>query len=141
MTEAAARPAAGTGVVTDRRPLAILLAEDNLVNRRLVAAVLGDLGHRVEAVADGAAAVAAAARGSFDLILMDIEMPGIDGLEATRRIRALGGGAGRTPIIALTANAEPGDRARVRAAGMNDHVAKPIDLAALAQAIERARTP
>ncbi len=79
------------------------------------------------AVDNGSAAVEAARTGGFDLILMDIQMPKMDGVEATRRIRDLKGELGRVPIIALTANAMPGDREKYLAAGMNDYVAKPVD--------------
>jgi CheY-like chemotaxis protein len=75
---------------------------------------------------------------AYDLVLMDIQMPGLDGIEATRQIRALGGARASTPVVALTANAMVEERATYMAAGMDGHVAKPIELRALAHAISRA---
>jgi PAS domain S-box-containing protein len=117
------------------RPIAtgasLLLVEDNEVNQVLALALLARSGHRVHAVSGGAEAVAAARDGNYDLILMDVQMPEMDGIEATRRIRALEGAKSRTPIVAMTANAMMGDRERFLAAGMDDYVSKPIDRAAL----------
>ncbi len=109
----------------------ILLADDAAANRELVGAVLGQLGLSVETVEDGAAAVDAVSRGKFDLVLMDIQMPGMDGLAATRAIRGLGGVFTHLPILALTANVQPAHLAAYRAAGLDGHIAKPIDFAAL----------
>jgi len=120
-------------------PLRVLLAEDNATNQYLVNAYLRGAGHRVELVTNGTAAVAAAATGGFDLVLMDVQMPEVDGLAATRAIRALPGRAGAVPIVALTANAMPGDRDACLAAGMSDYLSKPIDVAALNDALWRAR--
>ena len=111
--------------------LAVLLAEDHPVNQMVTREMLESGGHRVTLAGDGAEAVERAAAGGFDLILMDMQMPTVDGLEATRRIRALPAPAGAVPIIALTANALPGDAARCRAAGMNGHLAKPVRRQAL----------
>jgi len=119
-------------------PLSILVAEDNLVNQRVIVGYLSRHGHAVTLVGDGREAVEYAARGGFDLILMDMQMPEMDGLEAARRIRALAGAVGRTPILALTANAMPDDAERCRQAGMDGHVAKPIDPVGLAHAMLRA---
>ena len=107
--------------------LSILLAEDNPVNQKVALGLLAKSQHKVTVVANGLEAVAAAAKGGFDLILMDMQMPGMDGLEASRRIRRLPAPAGTVPIIALTANAMRGDAERCHAAGMDAHVAKPID--------------
>ncbi len=109
--------------------LSVLVAEDNPVNALLARALLERAGHRVTHVGDGAAAVASAAAERFDLILMDMRMPGLDGLQATRAIRAeeAARGRARTPIVALTAGAFAEDAAAARAAGMDAHVAKPID--------------
>ena len=120
-------------------PLAVLAAEDNEVNQIVVRALVEQLGHRCDVASDGAEAVQRVAGGRYDVVLMDIQMPHVDGIEATRRIRALEGPASRVPIIALTANALVEERAAYLAAGMNDHVAKPIVARQLADAIERMR--
>jgi signal transduction histidine kinase/DNA-binding response OmpR family regulator len=129
-------PAAATSSTTRRR-LRILVAEDTPANQIVARAILEKLGHRVQIVADGNEAVAAARTGAFDLILMDVQMPNMDGYEATRRIRALDGPAATTPVIALTAFAQDADRERAISAGMTDHVSKPIRAAELGAAIER----
>ncbi|HYE48739.1 MAG TPA: two-component regulator propeller domain-containing protein [Azospirillaceae bacterium] len=123
------------------RPLRILLAEDLAANRLLAAAILGKAGHVVDTAEDGMAAVEKARAGGYDLILMDVQMPVMDGLEATRAIRAMPGPAGRVPILALTANALPEEAARCRAAGMDDHVPKPIERAVLLAALARWGAP
>lgn len=128
-------PAARHDTVAPLPPLAVLLAEDNPVNQLVTREMLESAGHRVTLANDGAEAVERAGGGGFDLILMDMQMPEVDGLEATRRIRALPGGAGKVPIIALTANAQPADAERCRAAGMNGHLAKPVRRQALDGAI------
>lgn len=112
--------------------LSVLVAEDNDINALLVQALLARMGHRVTVVADGAVAVNAVASAHtmgapYDIVLMDLHLPGMDGLEATRRIRALGDSAGSIPVIALTANAFAEDRANCAAAGMNGFVVKPVD--------------
>jgi len=126
-------------------PLEILLAEDNPVNRKLAIALLGKLGHRVTLAVDGNDAIAAFTRGRFDLILMDIMLPGVDGLSAIARIReiearaaAQSGAPSVTPIIALTAHAMQGDRERFLAQGADGHVAKPIRFEELKSAINAA---
>lgn len=113
----------------------VLLAEDNEVNRLMVVRMLERLGHRVDAVEDGRAAVEAARRGGYDLILMDMQMPVLDGASATREIRALPGPAGRVPIAALTADVVSGNRERYLQAGLDGYFTKPIDWNALAGAI------
>ncbi|MBX3519987.1 MAG: response regulator [Xanthobacteraceae bacterium] len=129
---------------TGKGGLSILVAEDNDINALLVQALLARMGHRVTIVGDGAVAVNAVASAHtmgapYDAVLMDLHLPGMDGLEATRRIRALGGAAGTIPVIALTANAFEEDRAACLAAGMNGFVVKPVDRkrleAALAEAL------
>ncbi|WP_184717536.1 PAS domain-containing hybrid sensor histidine kinase/response regulator [Caulobacter sp.] len=110
----------------DARPLKLLVADDNEANRELIGALIRAAGHTVEAVADGVAAVEAARAGSYDVILMDVQMPLMDGLAATRAIRSLAGEPALTPIIALTANVLPDQVAFYRASGMDDHVGKPI---------------
>jgi PAS domain S-box-containing protein len=115
----------------------LLLVEDNAINQALAKAFLARSGYRLDAVGSGAEALAAVQDGNYDLILMDVQMPEMDGIEATRRIRALEGEKSRTPIVAMTANAMLGDRERFLAAGMNDYVSKPIEPAALLAAIAR----
>jgi CheY-like chemotaxis protein/anti-sigma regulatory factor (Ser/Thr protein kinase) len=121
--------------------LRILVVEDNATNRMIATKMLETLGASVETAADGYLGVEAAARGGFDLILMDVQMPGIDGPEAARRIRALGGMVGRTPIIALTANVLSHQRQIYLEAGMDSVVGKPISPAALIMEIARLSGP
>jgi len=109
------------------RGVRVLLADDNEANRELVGTILRSAGHQVELAVDGAEAVARAARGGHDLVLMDVQMPVQDGVSATRAIRALGGPAAGVPIIALSANVLAQQVQAYRACGMNDHIAKPID--------------
>jgi CheY-like chemotaxis protein len=116
------------------RPL-ILLAEDNEANIKTVSKYLEAIGYRVKVARDGVAALKGARAARPDLILMDIQMPGMDGLEATRRIRA-DGDLGDVPIIALTALAMPGDRERCIAAGADAYLCKPVGLKKLADAIK-----
>ncbi|MBO9557267.1 MAG: PAS domain S-box protein [Caulobacter sp.] len=116
--------------------LKILVVEDNATNRLVARRILEQLGAHVETAEDGLDGVTTAARG-FDLILMDVQMPGIDGLEAARRIRKLPGPAAKTPIIALTANVLSHQRAAYLAAGMDGVAAKPIAPAALIAEIVR----
>ncbi|MCF8483142.1 MAG: response regulator [Rhodospirillum sp.] len=119
-----------------RRPLRILLAEDVALNRTILTRMIERDGHRVRAVGNGAAAVAALAMDQFDLVLMDSRMPGMDGLEATRRIRALADRVKATlPILALTANVLPEDAAQFRAAGMDGVLHKPLDMEAFYRAL------
>ena len=108
--------------------LRILVAEDNAVNQMVATKMLERQGHRVLAVANGAAALAAARGGDFDLVLMDVMMPVLDGLAATRAIRALPGAAGQVKVIGLTAGASREDEAACRAAGMDGFAVKPIAL-------------
>ena len=119
----------------------ILVVEDNATNRLIATKLLENLGASVETAADGYLGVEAAARGGFDLILMDIQMPGIDGLEAARRIRALGGPAAATPIVALTANVLAHQRQAYLDAGMDGVVGKPISPAALLSEIAKLGAP
>jgi CheY-like chemotaxis protein len=120
------------------RPLRILLAEDHPVNRRLAQRILEQDGHTVIAAEDGLQALAAVDREPVDLVLMDVQMPGMDGLETTRAIREREKRkAGHVPIAAVTAHAMSGDRERCLAAGMDDYVTKPIHAEALRRLIER----
>ena len=123
-------PPVAAGPELDLEPRAggrILLAEDNEINALLASTILEEAGFSVEAVVNGAEAVEAAKRGGFDLILMDVQMPVMDGLQATRLIRALGGHAASVPIVALTANAMRSDQDTCLEAGMDDFVSKPLD--------------
>jgi CheY-like chemotaxis protein/HPt (histidine-containing phosphotransfer) domain-containing protein/anti-sigma regulatory factor (Ser/Thr protein kinase) len=113
----------------------LLLAEDSEASQLVAAAILRKAGYEVDLVRDGESAVEAAAGGSYDAILMDVRMPGLDGHAATRRIRALPGPAGRVRILALTASAMPADMERSRAAGMDAHLTKPVDRAGLLGAV------
>ncbi|MCR5873552.1 response regulator [Phenylobacterium sp. J426] len=121
--------------------LRVLVVEDNATNRLIATKLLENLGASVETAADGYLGVEAAARGGFDLVLMDVQMPGIDGLEAARRIRALGGAVAATPIVALTANVLSHQRQSYLDAGMDGVVGKPISPALLLSEIARLSAP
>ena len=116
--------------------LAILLAEDNPVNQRIAATMLINMGHSVDIAGNGRDAVAKATLRVYDVIIMDMQMPEMDGLQATKAIRALHGPSGHVPIVAMTANAFSADRNACMAAGMNDFVSKPITARKLFDAIE-----
>ncbi len=116
------------------RPLAVLCAEDNPYGRVIINTILTELGHRADFVGTGEEAVEAVSRG-YDVVLMDVKLPGVDGLEAARRIRGLGGAVGQTPIIGISGRTEAGDEVAARAAGMNSYLRKPISPSALADAI------
>jgi signal transduction histidine kinase/CheY-like chemotaxis protein len=129
---------------TDARRLMVLVAEDNEINALLVQAMLARLGHAPTVVGNGIAAVTAVATAHamgapYDLVLMDLHLPGVDGIEATRRIRALGVEGGNVPVVALTANAFPEDEDACRAAGMDGFVAKPVDRQRLEETMAAAR--
>jgi two-component system sensor histidine kinase/response regulator len=121
----------------------ILLAEDNVVNQRVASGVLEKLGHKVDVVANGADAVAAWRTGRYHLILMDCQMPVMDGYQATREIRAREQGEGkrRTPIVALTADAMQGSDKLCIDAGMDGYLSKPIDRAKLARTLAQHLEP
>jgi PAS domain S-box-containing protein len=141
----------GEGLVGDRRPTKsaglqgagirrgngerILVVEDNFTNREVVLALLRKLGYKAEAVVNGAEAVEAVNRGGHDLVLMDCEMPVMDGFEATRRIR--NSNRPMIPIVALTASAMVADRERCLREGMDDHLAKPVEFALLSEVIAK----
>jgi CheY-like chemotaxis protein len=145
----ASQPAAGAAAAStdgdgdrplgERHPLRILLAEDNAVNQKLALRLLSQMSYGAETAADGQKAIDALERDDFDVVLMDVQMPELDGLEATRRIRK------RWPerelrIVAMTANAMAGDREACLAAGMDDYISKPIRPAELSAALERVQT-
>ncbi|MGA2269802.1 MAG: ATP-binding protein [Bryobacteraceae bacterium] len=115
----------------------ILIVEDNPVNQIVALRAVHGLGYAAEVVSGGEAALEAWGRGSFDLILMDCQMPGMDGYQAAAEIRRRENGAGRVPIVAMTANAIDGDQEKCRASGMDDYLAKPVRLSALARTLER----
>ena len=119
------------------RPLRILLAEDNVVNQKVALRTLAALGYTADLVSDGEQAVRAVREGDYDVVLMDIQMPRLDGLEATRQIRAELGSSHPT-IIALTANALDGDDDRAQRAGMDGYLTKPLRRPALADALAKA---
>ena len=127
----AAEPAAGPAAGPRATPLSVLVVEDNRINRFVVREMLEAEGHRVTEAADGRAGARLAQAQRFDLILMDVSMPLMDGVEATRRIRTAPGGSCKSPIVGLTAHALPGERAGFRQAGMNDCLTKPVTRAAL----------
>jgi two-component system, sensor histidine kinase and response regulator len=120
------------------RPLHVLLAEDNAVNRKVASRFLEKQGHSVEVTTNGAEALAAFARDGFDLILMDAQMPVMNGYDATQAIRAAERGTGRhIPIVALTAHVMKGDREVCLTSGMDDYLGKPIHPQELAAVLER----
>jgi len=119
----------------DTRSLRILIAEDNYINQTVISGMLAPLDCQFDIVPNGLEAVAAVTRSTYDVVLMDIQMPEMDGVAATKQIRSLGGAFGQMPIIALTADAMQGDREKYLDAGMTDYVAKPIDQRELLSAI------
>ncbi len=132
-----ARAQSGTG---DFKGLRVLLAEDDEANQFVATGFLSQFGFEVDVVSDGSQAVERAAAQDYACLLMDVQMPGMSGVEATRRIRAAAGGA-RVRIIAMTANALSGDREALLEAGMDDYVAKPIERGALLEALRRQVSP
>ncbi|MET7245643.1 ATP-binding protein [Methylobacterium sp. EM32] len=119
------------------RPGRLLLVEDIEVNRELACLMLRKAGHSVDVATDGFQAVRAAEAGTYDLVLMDVQMPGLDGTMATRLIRCLPGPAGRVPVVAMTANVLPDQVQSFRAAGMDDHLGKPFTPAELTALLAR----
>jgi PAS domain S-box-containing protein len=135
-----AHSSVAAAVTTASRADSVLLAEDNVVNQKVALLMLAKLGYRADVAANGHEAVAAVKRQRYDFILMDVQMPEMDGLEASRQINALWPNRRDRPwIIALTANAMQGDRELCLASGMDDYISKPMKTEELAAAIERAR--
>jgi CheY-like chemotaxis protein len=134
-------PPVGTGRgIRSVAPLRILLAEDNEINRRVAVRILEKEGHQVFAVEDGRKALDALRSWTFDVVLMDVQMPVMDGLEATRAIRqSERQSSAHIPIIALTAHAMSGDRERCLEAGTDDYISKPINVRALLSLLEKHR--
>jgi PAS domain S-box-containing protein len=120
-----------------RRRSRILLAEDNAVNQKVAVRMLRRLGHEVDVANDGGEALRKAARLRYDLILMDCQMPEVDGFTATERIRESEDDGTHVPIVAMTAHASPGDRERCLRSGMDDYLAKPVDPRSLEQVVSR----
>jgi CheY-like chemotaxis protein len=140
------RKASSPGLPRDlgqTHPLRILLAEDNAVNQKVACSYLSRMGYRADLATTGREALEAALREAYDVILMDVQMPEMDGLEATQRIRALLPRDRGPWIVALTASAMTGDAERCTAAGMNDYLSKPVRIEDLAAALRRVprRTP
>ncbi len=137
---ASSEPDLGSGALD--RAIRALVVEDNAVNRELITTLLSPFDIEIDTASDGAEAVEAVQRHRYDVILMDMQMPVMDGLTATRRIRALSDReVAATPIIAMTANVLPEQIARCREAGMDDHLGKPIDLSRLLQALDHWTSP
>jgi two-component system, sensor histidine kinase len=131
--------AAGTETGKPAAELTILCVEDNPYGRVVLATILRELGHRVSFASSGEAALAALARDAFDAVLMDVSLSGIDGFETTRRIRALLGASGKTPVIGISAGGSAADEVKAREAGMDAYLVKPVSPQLLARAIESAR--
>ena len=117
------------------RPLSILCAEDNPYGRVVMNTILRELGHRVDFVKTGEAAIDAVTRGNYDAVLMDVTLSGLSGLEATRRIRTLPGKVGQTPVVAISGHDGIGDAQAARTAGVNHYFVKPVSPARLAQVL------
>ncbi|RMF64126.1 MAG: response regulator [Bacteroidetes bacterium] len=126
-----------SAVVTDQPSHRILVVEDNLVNQKVAVRHLERLGYGADVASNGQEALAALERTHYDLVLMDIQMPGMDGFEATARIREREQAGKRLPIIAMTANALEGERERCLEGGMDDYIAKPFKQEVLAQTLAR----
>jgi len=138
LAELAAQEAEATPLLDGEAGVRLLLVEDNAVNRELIKTMLEPFGVDVETANDGVAGVEAMRQGHFDLVLMDVQMPVMDGLTATREIRAMEGARGAaTPIVAMTANVLPEQIATCLAAGMDDHLGKPINPTKLLETVAR----
>ena len=135
---APAKPKIDEGLA-QRHPLRILLAEDNVVNQKLAMRLLQQMGYRADLASNGIEAIESVERQPYDVVLMDVQMPEMDGLEASRRITAKWQPHERPRIIAMTANAMQGDREECLAAGMDDYVTKPIRVDALVEALNQVK--
>jgi CheY-like chemotaxis protein len=122
-----------------RHPLRILLAEDNAVNQKVALRLLGQMGYRADVAANGLEAIEAVERQAYDVVLMDVQMPELDGFEASREINRRWPGERRPRLVAMTANAMQGDRELCAAAGLDDYVSKPVRVEELVAALERCR--
>jgi CheY-like chemotaxis protein len=118
-----------------RHPLRILVAEDNVVNQKLALRILQQMGYRADLASNGIEAIESVERQTYDVVLMDVQMPEMDGLEASRRITAKWPADARPRIVAMTANAMQGDREMCLAAGMDDYITKPIRVDQLVEAL------
>jgi CheY-like chemotaxis protein len=127
------------GTAPDMPPMRVLVAEDNAINQMVIEHLLNRLGHHCDMVANGGEAVIAVTKAPYDVILMDAQMPEMDGEQAMRQIRAMAPPIGAIPIIMVTADAMAGDRERYISYGADDYVSKPIDIDALAHALARTR--
>jgi len=134
---AAAAPKIDAGLAA-RHPLRILLAEDNVVNQKLALRILQQMGYRADLASNGLEAVESVERQTYDVVLMDVQMPEMDGLEASRRLTAKYKPQERPRIVAMTANAMAGDREMCLAAGMDDYITKPIRVEQLVEALMQA---
>ena len=121
--------------MASRHALRILLAEDNVVNQKLAVRLLQQMGYRADLASNGLEAIECVARQTYDVVLVDVQMPEMDGLEASRRITARWPAGQRPRIVAMTANAMQGDREMCLAAGMDDYLSKPIRLDELVEAL------
>ncbi len=137
---AVAREAMEPSAVVPSRPLRVLLAEDHKINQRLAIMLLKSANHQVDLAENGEEAVAAVVKGDYDVVLMDVQMPVLDGVQATKKIRALDPPKSAIPIIALTAHAMAGAREEYLAAGMDDYLSKPLEPNALFGALARLPT-
>jgi CheY-like chemotaxis protein len=136
--EAAARPRLDAGMA-ERHPLRILVAEDNVVNQKLALRLLQQMGYRADIASNGIEAIESIERQPYDIVLMDVQMPEMDGLDAAREINRRWPDGARPRIVAMTANAMQGDREACIAAGMDDYVTKPIRVEALVEALTQAK--
>ncbi|MEO7855350.1 MAG: response regulator, partial [Rubrivivax sp.] len=137
-TEKKAKPKMDPGMAA-RHPLRILLAEDNAVNQKLALRLLQQMGYRADLASNGIEAIECVERQTYDVVLMDVQMPEMDGLEASRRISGKGPADTRPRIVAMTANAMQGDREACLAAGMDDYITKPIRVDQLVEALNNVR--